>query len=102
MRHLRFDLQFECVRNNIQGKQLIDLDYDGITIENAIGNSQGVKRLNQNLYMSDSHQGFEEDISICLTDLTPKDLTLDLTRKKHTEQYTITHFSSVLPVYIIA
>ena len=46
MRHLRFDLQFECVRNNIQGKQLIDLDYNGITIKKAIGNSQEVKRLN--------------------------------------------------------
>ena len=27
------------VRNNIQGKQLIDLDYDGTAIKKAIGNS---------------------------------------------------------------
>ena len=40
------------VRNNIQEKQLIDLDYDGITIKKAIGNSSEMKRLNKNLCMN--------------------------------------------------
>ena len=33
-----FDLQ-NFVRNNIQGKQTIDVDYDEITIKKALGNS---------------------------------------------------------------
>ena len=37
--------------NDRPGKQLLDLDYDGVTIKEAIGNSQGVKRLNKNLCM---------------------------------------------------
>ena len=40
------------VRNNTQEKQSIDLAYDGTTIKKAIGNSEGVKRLNKNLCMS--------------------------------------------------
>ena len=39
----------KCVRNNIQKKRLIDLDYDRTTLKKAIWNSQRVKRLNKNL-----------------------------------------------------
>ena len=38
MPHLPF-WPAKYVRNNMQGKQLIDLDYDGPTIKKAIGNS---------------------------------------------------------------
>ena len=37
--------------NDRPGKRLLDLDYDGVTIKKATGNSQGVKRLNKNLCM---------------------------------------------------
>ena len=40
------------VRNNIQGEQLTDLDYDGTTIRKSIRNWSGVNRLNKNLCMS--------------------------------------------------
>ena len=50
------------VRNNIQWKQVIDLDYNGITIKKVI-------EINEH-FLRDDNRGFEEDVSICLIDKT--------------------------------
>ena len=111
------------VRNNIQGKQFIDLDYDGTTIKKAMGNSYRGEEIKQKClhehFLSDSHQSFEEVVGICLIDKTdPSDpdkreyywmRTLKAitsfglnTEERYWAVHTITCFTSVLPDYIIA
>ena len=57
----------------MQGKQLIDLDYDGTTIKKAIGNFLRGEEIKQKSlhehFLSDSRHSFK-DASICLIDKT--------------------------------